>query len=145
MYVVALAAVMLVLLFLYLLTYMRKRRLQTYMQLMQLKLANARSRISPHFIFNVLNNSISKTGSRDADELMALTKLIRANLKMSDKYYVSLKEELGFVRYYISVERSSIGDDFEFSIEAPPDDVLQNVMVRRCSYRYSLRMPLSTG
>lgn len=129
MYVVALAAVMLVLLFLYLLTYMRKRRLQTYMQLMQLKLANARSRISPHFIFNVLNNSISKTGSRDADELMALTKLIRANLKMSDKYYVSLKEELGFVRYYISVERSSIGDDFEFSIEAPPDDVLQNVMV----------------
>ena len=33
MYVVALAAVMLVLLFLYLLTYMRKRRLQTYMQL----------------------------------------------------------------------------------------------------------------
>lgn len=128
-YGVVLVAVMLVLLFLYLFTYMRKRRLQTQMQLMQLKLANARSRISPHFIFNVLNNSISKTDKQDAGELMALTKLIRANLKMSGKYYVSLKEELGFVDYYISVERSCIGDDFEFSIEAPAEDVLQNIMV----------------
>lgn len=48
---------------------------------------------------------------------------------MSGKYYVSLKEELGFVDYYISVERSCIGDDFEFSIEAPAEDVLQNIMV----------------
>lgn len=129
LYVVILAAVMIVLLFLYLLTYMRKRRLQTQMQLMQLKLANARSRISPHFIFNVLNNSISKTQQKDAAELMALAKLIRANLKMSGKYYVSLKEELGFVDYYISVERSCIGDDFSFSIDAPGDEVLQGVMV----------------
>lgn len=129
LYVVALAAVMLVLLFLYLFTYMRKRRLQTNMQLMQLKLANARSRISPHFIFNVLNNSISKTEKKDAAELMALAKLIRANLKMSGKYYVSLKEELGFVSYYINVERSCIGDDFCFSIDAPADDVLQDIMV----------------
>lgn len=128
-YGVVLVAIMLVFLFLYLFTYMRKRRLQTHMQLMQLKLANARSRISPHFIFNVLNNSISKTDKQDAGELMALTKLIRANLKMSGKYYVSLKEELGFVDYYISVERSCIGDDFDFSIDAPADDVLQNIMV----------------
>lgn len=42
---------------------------------------------------------------------------------------MSLKEELGFVDYYISVERSCIGDDFEFSIEAPAEDVLQNIMV----------------
>lgn len=128
-YVAALTVVMLVLLFLYLLTYMRKRRLQTYMQLMQMKLANARSRISPHFIFNVLNNSISKNSKHDAAELLTLTKLIRANLKMSDKYYVSLKEELDFVGYYISIERSCLGDDFCFSIDAPSDNVLQNIMV----------------
>lgn len=42
---------------------------------------------------------------------------------------MSLKEELGFVDYYISVERSCIGDDFDFSIDAPADDVLQNIMV----------------
>ena len=121
--------VALVLLLLFGYTYARKRRLQLHMQMMQAQLANVRSRISPHFIFNVLNNNMAKMGGADAGGLMSLVKLIRANLNMSGKYFVSLKEELDFVRYYVDVERQVLGDGFVFSVDAPADDVLETVMV----------------
>ena len=50
---------------------------------MNLKLNNARNRISPHFVFNVLNNKIVKSDNKEANEWLELTKLIRANLDMS--------------------------------------------------------------
>jgi two-component sensor histidine kinase len=109
--------------------YSRKRRLESQMNIMQLKLANIRSRISPHFIFNVLNNEISHIDKKEADELMKLVKLIRANLTISKDMFISLKEELDFVEYFVSVERTILGDEFNFSIQAPEDDVLRKIIV----------------
>lgn len=129
LYVDILLIAVLVLLLLFGITYYRKRRLKMYMQLMHTQLANVRSRISPHFIFNVLNNRIANTNGSDAGELMTLVKLIRANLNMTGKYYVSMKEELDFVGYYISVERHIIGDDFTYEVNAPSDDELAEIMV----------------
>ena len=129
LYVGILLIAVLVLLLLFGTTYFRKRRLDMYMQLMHTQLANVRSRISPHFIFNVLNNRIANTNGSDAGELMTLVKLIRANLNMTGKYYVSMKEELDFVGYYISVERHIIGDDFTYEVNAPSDDELAEIMV----------------
>ena len=129
LYVGILLIAVLVLLLLFGTTYFRKRRLDMYMQLMHTQLANMRSRISPHFIFNVLNNRIANTTGTDAGELVSLVKLIRANLNMTGKYYVSLKEELDFVSYYISVERHIIGDDFTYEVNAPSDDELAEIMV----------------
>lgn len=129
LYVDILLIAVLVLLLLFGITYYRKRRLKMYMQLMHTQLANVRSRISPHFIFNVLNNRIANTNDSDAGELMTLVKLIRANLNMTGKYYVSMKEELDFVGYYISVERHIIGDDFTYEVNAPSDDELTEIMV----------------
>lgn len=129
LYVGILLIAVLVLLLLFGTTYFRKRRLDMYMQLMHTQLANMRSRISPHFIFNVLNNRIANTNGSDAGELMTLVKLIRANLNMTGKYYVSMKEELDFVSYYISVERHIIGDDFTYEVNAPSDDELAEIMV----------------
>mgnify|MGYP002559131823 CR=1 FL=1 len=129
LYVGILLIVVLVLLLLFGFTYLRKRRLQMHMQLMHTQLASVRSRISPHFIFNVLNNRIAKTDAKDADELMTLAKLIRANLNISGKYYLSLKEELDFVDYYISIERKILGNDFTYEVDAPTDDKLEKIMV----------------
>ena len=63
----------------------RSRREQeaAKLNIMNLKLNNARNRISPHFVFNVLNNKIVKSDNKEANELLELTKLIRANLDMS--------------------------------------------------------------
>jgi len=129
LFVGVLLASILALFTLFMFTWSHKRRLQMQMELMNLKLMSARSRISPHFIFNVLNNRISKTDKRDADELMSLAKLIRANLNISGKSFISLKDELDFVRYYISVEQHCIDGGIEFCVDAPADEVLERIMI----------------
>lgn len=127
LYAVVMTVIILGLLMLCYMTHTRKRAMQAHLQLTRMKLLSTRNRISPHFIFNVLNHHISTTDKKDAGELMALAKLIRANLNMSGKFYVSMKEELEFVNYYISVVRPSLGDDFVFSIDAPEDEVLEGI------------------
>lgn len=145
LYIGVLTAAALALLLLYGFTYTRKRRLAMHMQLMQLRLVNVRSRISPHFIFNVLNNRISNARKGDADELMGLVRLIRANLNMSGRYYVSLKEELDFVKYYASVEGNCVDGGLDFSVSAPADGVLEQVMVPSMSIQILVENAIKHG
>ena len=95
----------------------RKRYAQDRLRIMQLKLDGARNRISPHFVFNVLNEKIVKSDSKEANELLDLTKLIRANLDLAGKLEISLREELEFVKRYCEVEKHAVGEDFTFTIE----------------------------
>lgn len=110
-----LAVVILLLLLALWMLHSRKQRLRSSMDVMKLKLAIARNRINPHFVFNVLNNRIA--GGSDSDELLELTRLIRTNLDMSCRTMVSLADELDFVKRYVEVERALLGPDFTFRVE----------------------------
>lgn len=125
----ATVVVMAVLLALLWAAYSRKRKLQTDMDMMLLRLDNTRNRISPHFIFNVLNNHISTSGTKERDELMMLVKLIRTNLDISRNTFVSLAEEMEFVRYYIDIEKKMLGDDFTVTVTAPEERVLKEISI----------------
>lgn len=107
----------------------RKRRLQDQLDIMQLKLNSARNRISPHFTFNVLNNTIVNANEREANRLLDLTRLIRANLDLSVKPHVSLREETDFVQRYIKVESQLVGDDFDFKLDIGPNVDLDKVQI----------------
>ena len=101
--------------------YLRKRRFKIQLRMMNLKLDNVRNRISPHFMFNVLNNRIIKSDAKETNELTELAQLIRANLDMSSTLGVELQKELEFVQQYIRVESYLMGDDFHFNIDIAPD------------------------
>lgn len=101
--------------------YLRKRRFKLQLRIMNLKLDNVRNRISPHFMFNVLNNRIIKSDAKETNELTELAQLIRANLDMSSTLGVELQKELEFVQQYIRVESYLMGDDFHFNIDIAPD------------------------
>lgn len=101
--------------------YLRKRRFKIQLRMMNLKLDNIRNRISPHFMFNVLNNRIIKSDIKESNELTELAQLIRANLDMSSTLGVELQKELEFVQQYIRVESYLMGDDFHFNIDIAPD------------------------
>lgn len=94
--------------------YMRKNRLAEKMRVFRLRLQNARNRISPHFVFNVLNSRITSAPTKEADELLNLSKLIRASLDLTGKEMATVEEEMDFVESYIQVERMTIGDGFEY-------------------------------
>lgn len=101
--------------------YLRKRRFKVQLRMMNLKLDNVRNRISPHFMFNVLNNRIIKSDVKESNELTELAQLIRANLDMSSTLGVELQKELEFVQQYVRVESYLMGDDFHFNIDIAPD------------------------
>lgn len=115
------AACLLALLLLVLALRSHKERLEARMRIMDLRLLSARGKISPHFIFNVLNNHIITSESDSDGTLLNLTKLIRHNLDMSRSLIVPLQDELDFLRQYVDAERPMVGSDFDFQINVAQD------------------------
>lgn len=99
--------------------YTRKKEVTGRMERFMLRLENTRNRISPHFIFNVLNNRIYTAGQKEKDELMALAQLIRQSLDISRNTFITLHEELDFVRKYVEVQSYVLRPDFEFIVSVP--------------------------
>ena len=106
-----------------------KRQEENKQRILQLKLEGARNRISPHFVFNVLNNKILHADMSESKELMDLAQLIRSNLDLSCHMKVSLATELDFVKQYLSVESPLVGNDFEYSIEIDPKVNVKNTFI----------------
>lgn len=92
-----------------------------------LRLENIRNRLSPHFIFNVLNQEMAERKAEEQQELSSLVKLMRRNLELAEQLCVTLAEELDFVRTYIDLERRSLGPTFhpviEIGEEVFPDEI----------------------
>ena len=94
-----------------------------------LRLENIRNRLSPHFIFNVLNQEIVSRKENEQRELVALVKLMRRNLELAEQLCVTLAEELDFVKTYIDLERRSLGADFHLIIEIGEDVHSEQVLL----------------
>lgn len=82
-----------------------------------LRLENIRNRLSPHFIFNVLNREMAGRNAEEKKELSSLVKLMRRNLELAEQMCVTLAEELDFVETYIDLERRSLGPDFSSELK----------------------------
>lgn len=94
-----------------------------------LRLENIRNRLSPHFIFNVLNQEIVSRKENEQRELAVLVKLMRRNLELAEQLCVTLAEELDFVKTYIDLERRSLGADFHLIIEIGKDVHSEQVLL----------------
>lgn len=105
--------------------YEKKRRAlllaQSQRTISSLRLENIRNRMSPHFIFNVLNQEMGSRDGENKKELSSLVKLMRRNLELAEQMCVTLKEELGFVQTYIDLQRRSLGPEFKVTIEVGED------------------------
>ena len=109
--------------------YFHKRRLQNRIDFMNLKLENIRHRISPHFIFNLLNSKIGKKSQEEDELLVSLSNIIRQNLDMITETYVSLKKELDFVSEYVHLERNLLGENFTFTVNVAPGIDTDNILI----------------
>jgi len=101
--------------------YMRKQRdlqhIQHLDQVAKLRMENIRNRISPHFIFNILNHEIiANNNEKQQTELHGVVKLLRSSLEMSEQLDIPLKQELDFVQTYIDIEKKSLGEDFSLQL-----------------------------
>ena len=96
-----------------------KQKLSLSLQLKQAELNNLRKQLSPHFLFNSINNIrslilIDPEKARDA--LLDISDLLRYALNYQKKQSVSVKEEMEIVQGYINLNRIHLGKNVLFDV-----------------------------
>ncbi|HTH82559.1 MAG TPA: histidine kinase [Mucilaginibacter sp.] len=83
-----------------------------------------RSQISPHFMFNILNNLVS-LARKKSDELepaiVNLSQLMRYMLYESDDHRVILSKEISYIKNYINLQMLRFGSNVKVNIDIKGD------------------------
>lgn len=106
-------------------------RQQQIYEITNLQLANIKSQLNPHFIFNLMNHfgvAIMKgRGEESYDYFVQLSKLIRETLTDAEKPLKTLSEEFDFVNRYLRLQEYRLGNRFDFIFEL--DDGIDKKML----------------
>ncbi|WP_348727121.1 sensor histidine kinase [Tenacibaculum sp. 190130A14a] len=90
-------------------------------ELAHLQLKSLKAQMNPHFMFNAMNsiqNLVLKGDKQEAyNYLTKFSSLIRENLNMSEKSFVSFEEELSLLQKYLELEKLRFREDFEYVIK----------------------------
>jgi sensor histidine kinase YesM len=103
----------------------QQRQLQIQSELQHLK-----AQISPHFLFNTMNNfyGLAVEKSDKLPELMVrLSELLRYSLYETKNVTVPIQQEIAYLRDYIELEKIRLEDslDFTFDVSIEPDSKVE--------------------
>lgn len=90
----------------------------------QAELKALRAQINPHFLFNSLNtiaSLVNSDPSRAEESVERLAVIFRYALSASDKEFVTLRDELGFIDSYLEIEKARFGERLEVTKDISPD------------------------
>lgn len=126
LYIWMFVCVCILILVLFIYIYNKKQRSLLQMRSQQmitaLRMENIRNRVSPHFIFNILNREMGNYTDEQAGNMRGLVKLMRRNLELTEQLCVTMEEEMDFVNTFINLERESLGSQFVLSVNV--DDAI---------------------
>lgn len=90
-------------------------------KMVELEQMALRSQMNPHFIFNCLTSiqQLIVSGNKtEANEyLVKFARLIRKTLELSSNSFITLTEEINYIKEYLALEQLRIPGQFNFSIE----------------------------
>lgn len=109
--------------------YLRKRNADNQLEIINLKISNNRNVIAPHFIFNVLKQATIQQGKEADNSIEGIIKLMRSQIAVSRKVFVTLGEELEFTKNYVNLAGSSLDGDFLFTINKSDDPSIEQRLV----------------
>lgn len=108
-------------------------RRQAEEQIDNLKQRVLRSQMNPHFIFNSLTSIQSFVIRNDAilasKYLNSFARLIRLILESSRYDFISLKNEIDILKYYLEIQKMRFSDNFEYSFEIDPELNLEDTRI----------------
>lgn len=112
----------------------KKRELQRVRQMAtitKLRMESIRNRISPHFMFNVLNSVVPnlREYSDLTKPMQLLIESIRGNLLVSEKIALTLSEEIGIVKNYLALLESINTSSHPRVVWSVEPDVDLNILV----------------
>jgi two-component system LytT family sensor kinase len=104
---------------------LEKTRKERENENLKTELSFLRSQVSPHFIFNILNNLVSlarKKSDMLEPSLIELSGLMRYMLYENDDEKVSLSREVEYLKSYIALQQLRFGDDVTITFN-PPENI----------------------
>lgn len=114
----------------YALDYYRKYREREFLasrleaQLAQAQLDSLRMQLHPHFLFNTLNNIVGlvrdQKNQAAVSMLVGLSDLLRHTLDHSARQEVELREELNFIKLYLSIQEMRFSDRLQIRFDIDP-------------------------
>ena len=114
----------------YALDYYRKYREREFLasrleaQLAQAQLDSLRMQLHPHFLFNTLNNIVGlvrdQKNQAAVSMLVGLSDLLRHTLDHSARQEVELREELNFIKLYLSIQEMRFSDRLQIKFDIDP-------------------------
>jgi LytS/YehU family sensor histidine kinase len=94
-------------------------------QQMRSEIENLKAQISPHFLFNTMNNfyGLAVEGSKKLPGLMVrLSDLLRYSLYETKNMTVPITNELAYLKNYIELEKIRLEDTLEFEFDTEIED-----------------------
>lgn len=89
--------------------------------------------MNPHFVFNVMNSIQHYINTKDTGSankiLTGFARLIRKNLEICTKSYISVEEEMEYLQLYLSLEKKRFGDKLNYSINIAPEIDREETMI----------------
>ena len=114
----------------YALDYYRKYREREFLatrleaQLAQAQLDSLRMQLHPHFLFNTLNSIVGlvrdNKNQAAVSMLVGLSDLLRHTLEHSSRQEVELREELSFIKLYLSIQEMRFSDRMRIEFDIDP-------------------------
>jgi signal transduction histidine kinase len=93
-------------------------------QLARAQLDSLRMQLHPHFLFNTLNGIVGlvrdNRNEAAVSMLVGLSDLLRHTLEHSARQEVELREELGFIKLYLSMQEMRFSDRFHVQLDIDP-------------------------
>lgn len=107
-----------------------KQRYRLEARMKEAEYRQLKAQLNPHFLFNSLNSIralVDENPQRARNAITHLSTLLRSSLKMGEKQWVSLEEELKTVNDYLSLEKIRFEDRLSFEIHAEPEVLNLNI------------------
>src|SRR6185503_17672103 len=114
----------------YAIDYYRKYREREFLasrleaQLAQAQLDSLRMQLHPHFLFNTLNGIVGlvrdNKNKAAVNMLVGLSDLLRHTLEHSSRHEVELREEINFIKLYLSIQEVRFSDRLRIEFDIDP-------------------------
>lgn len=97
-----------------------KEQLMLKNKILMLEQRALQAMMNPHFVFNVMNSIQHYINTKDTTSankiLTGFAKLVRKNLEICTKSFITLEEELAYLELYLSLEKKRFGDKLNYTI-----------------------------
>jgi len=101
----------------------QRRKEETERMLREAELFKLRQQLQPHFLFNSLNSINSLVGARPEQArsmVQQLSEFLRGTLRREDQRFITLGEEMEYLKLYLDIEKVRFGHRLNVEIDCDP-------------------------